>query len=170
MHANVRSTPEKRCMICGTRFSRKRLASGRLEDRSGYLKRDFCSLSCANSRSKGGLSRKAFHARARKLRKIACEACGSTARLHAHHINEDWTDNTPSNIQTLCIFCHQFWHATHRRLGLKPSTRMPALPFLLPPDSPIEWDDCAPMATRCTARKSRNSSSRLTKQSEPSHD
>jgi len=37
-------------------------------------------------------------------------------------------------------------------------------------DSPTAWDDCAPTATRCTARKSRNSSSRLTKQSEPSHD
>jgi len=37
-------------------------------------------------------------------------------------------------------------------------------------DSPTAWDDCAPTATRCTARKSRNSSSPPTKQSEPSHD
>jgi hypothetical protein len=32
-------------------------------------------------------------------------------------------------------------------------------------DSPTAWDDCAPTATRCTARKSHNSSSRPTKQS-----
>lgn len=33
-------------------------------------------------------------------------------------------------------------------------------------DSPTEWDDCAPTVTRCTGRKSRNSSSRRKKQSE----
>jgi hypothetical protein len=32
-------------------------------------------------------------------------------------------------------------------------------------DSPTAWDDCAPTATRCTGRKSRNSSSRQTKRS-----
>jgi len=37
-------------------------------------------------------------------------------------------------------------------------------------DSPTVWDDCAPTVTRCTARKSRNSSSRRKKQSEPRHD
>ena len=37
-------------------------------------------------------------------------------------------------------------------------------------DSPTEWDDCAPTATRCTGRKSRNSSSPCKKQSEPHHD
>src|SRR5574343_926750 len=120
--SDIKPTPQKRCLICGCRFQRTRLASGRMEDYQSYMKRRFCSLSCANSRSKGGLSRKAFHARARKLRLVACEACGCTVRLHAHHIDEDWTNNAPSNIQTLCVCCHQFWHAMHRRCGVKPST------------------------------------------------
>jgi hypothetical protein len=37
-------------------------------------------------------------------------------------------------------------------------------------DSPTEWDDCAPTATRCTGRKSRNSSSQQKKPSEAHHD
>ncbi len=127
MRSDVKESPEKRCLICGARFQRRRLVGGRLEDLSAYMKRRFCSLSCANSRTKGGLSRKAFHAQARKHRKAACGACGGTSRLHVHHINEDWMNNSPENLQTLCVFCHQFWHATHRRLGVTPSTAMPRI-------------------------------------------
>lgn len=125
--ADIKWTPEKRCSICGARFWRKRFGSGRLEDRAAYLKRRFCSLSCASSQSKGGLSRNAYQARARKHLKAACECCPSTTRLHAHHVNEDWTDNRPENVQTLCAFCHQFWHATHRRHGMTPTQPMPRL-------------------------------------------
>ena len=131
MPSLVKRAPEKRCVMCNVRFNRRRWRSGTLEDFTAYNKRQFCSLSCANSRSKGGLSRKAFHARARKLRKKNCECCGTTKRLHAHHVDENWMNNDPSNVQTLCIFCHQFWHATHRRLGVKPSMRMPKLFSLL---------------------------------------
>jgi hypothetical protein len=138
MSVPIKSTPEKRCGICGRRFRRIRFESGRLEDYQAFMLRQFCSLSCANSRSKGGLSRKAFHARARKKRKKFCEACGSKNRLHVHHLDEDWTNNADGNLQTLCIFCHQFWHATHRRLGLKPSMRMPELPFRWLLESGIE--------------------------------
>ena len=123
-----KQAPEKRCSTCGTRLLRKRFGN-RLEDLTAFLNRGFCSLSCANSRSKGGRSRKAFHARARKHRKKACECCGVRMRLHVHHINDDWTDNRVANLQTLCVFCHQFWHATHRRLGVKPMRRAPRLRF-----------------------------------------
>jgi hypothetical protein len=128
--SDIKPTQEKRCLICGKRLQRKRWSTGVLEDVTAYNKRQFCSLSCANSRSKGGLSRKAFCAQARKKRKDYCEACGSRNRLQVHHVNEDWMDNADENLQTLCIFCHQFWHATHRRLGLKCSERMPQLATL----------------------------------------
>lgn len=126
-----KAEPEKRCMICGKRLSRKRFGT-RLEDLTAFKKRQFCSLSCANSRTKGGLSRKAFHAQARKHRKPSCECCGAIKRLQVHHVNENWRDNSTANLQTLCVFCHQFWHATHRRLGVTPSLRMPALRTPLP--------------------------------------
>ena len=156
--SDTKPTPEKRCMICGSRFQRTRNESGRLEDYQTFMERRFCSLSCANSRSKGGLSRNAFQARARKHLKMACECCGTSERLHAHHVNEDWTDNRPENVQTLCVFCHQFWHATHRRLGVAPTTRMPPLASLSPLAPENVSDDCAPTATR-SSRKPRKSSS-----------
>lgn len=142
----VPSMPEKRCMICGCRFGRKRF-NGRLEDLTAFMARGFCSLTCANSRSKGGLSRKAFHARARKLTKAACEACGMGNRLHAHHVDEDWTNNAPANVQTLCVFCHQFWHALHRRIGVKPSKPMPKLISLSEQGYSAAHLSCAPTET-----------------------
>lgn len=148
--------PEKQCLTCGTRLERKRY-SGRLEDFGQFGRRQFCSLSCANSRPKGGTSRHVYHLHARKHRIGECEACGMTNRLHAHHVNEDWTDNRFENIQTLCIFCHQFWHATHRRLGVKPLGRMPRVVPRSSKASPPEWLNCAPLATR-SSRKSRPSS------------
>lgn len=124
---NRKPDPEKRCTICGVRLQRKRWSGGTLEDMTAFLKRQFCSLSCANSREKGGLSRKAFHNRARKFRKDSCEACGWRRSLHVHHVDEDWTNNDLSNLQTLCANCHKFWHAIHDRRGLSTLTRMPSL-------------------------------------------
>lgn len=129
MPRQPKPTSEKRCSMCGCRLVRKRF-NGRLEDYQAFEMRQFCSLSCANSRTKGGLSRKAYHAQARKHRRESCECCGSDYRLHVHHIDEDWTNNLSTNLQTLCVFCHQFWHATHRRRGVKPSSAMSPMPFL----------------------------------------
>ena len=121
------SAQPRHCEHCAKLLERRRNDSGRLEGYRDFMRRRFCSLSCANSRPKGGQSRKAYHYHARKKREGACECCGSTSRLQAHHVNEDWTDNSPENIQTLCIFCHHFWHAMWRRLGVKPTQRMPRL-------------------------------------------
>lgn len=118
--------PEKRCLMCGVRLNRK-LYNARLEDLTRFLQRQFCSRSCANSRSKGSVTRKAYSRRARKFLKPKCEACGATRFRQAHHLNEDWTDNRPENLQTLCAYCHHFWHALHVRLGVKPSRPMPSL-------------------------------------------
>ena len=126
MPRRAEPTPEKRCGICTKRLSRKRF-NGRLEDRTTYLRRQFCSLSCANSRTKGGRSRRAFQAQARKQMKPTCEACGDTRYRHVHHVNANWSDNRPRNLQTLCLFCHQFWHAAHMRRGVKVRSRMPRL-------------------------------------------
>src|SRR5215831_7143626 len=121
-----REVPEKRCLMCDTRLNRRRYPNGEIESPYWFLRRQFCSLHCANSRFKGGLSRKAFYNRARKFRKKQCEACGNQeARLHVHHVDENWKNNSPDNLQTLCSFCHQFWHRLHERLGLRCQERMP---------------------------------------------
>lgn len=118
------------CETCKQPLKRRRNEAGRLEGYRDFMRRRFCSLSCANSRSKGGGSRKASHYHARKLRVQNCEACGFNRRLQAHHVNENWRDNSPVNIQTLCIHCHSFWHGLHRRHGVAAMKRMPRLDFL----------------------------------------
>ena len=128
----AKASDPRQCEHCSKLLERRRNDAGRLEGFRDFMRRRFCSLSCANSRSKGGVSRKAYHYHARKQRMGACEACGAAKRLEAHHVNEVWTDNRPENLQTLCVFCHAFWHAMHRRLGVTPTQRMPKLVFPSP--------------------------------------
>lgn len=155
----AKQDPVKYCETCVARLLRKHNAAGRLEDFRTFTRRRFCSLSCANSRPKGGTSRNAYLYRARKMLGPACECCGTKKRLHAHHINMDWTNNAPSNLQTLCVFCHQFWHSTHIRLGVKPTGPMPRLFTRSEETYPAAWDDCAVTETR-SIRSKRQSSSR----------
>ena len=125
--SDIKPTQEKHCAECGQIFSRKRFASGRLEDFQAFNRRQFCSLSCANSQTKGGYSRSASHVQARKHLGPSCESCGSTLELHAHHCDENWSNNSPDNLQTLCKSCHRSWHITQRHAGVKPAERKPAL-------------------------------------------
>jgi hypothetical protein len=114
----------KFCECCGTEMQRKRF-NGRLEDLSVFMKRRFCSLSCANTRT--DLTKHGYSWRARKHLKKECEACGYARALQAHHIDQDKTHNEPENIQTLCKHCHDFWHTTEKRIGKMVAGRMPRL-------------------------------------------
>ena len=94
------------------------------EDLGGFKRRKYCSLKCANTRvrpSHWGT----YHWRARKHRKSYCEACGSTELLHAHHVDGNPKNNSKQNIQTLCVYCHNFLHATAERRGLMVPGRLP---------------------------------------------
>ena len=110
MPKSAKPTPEKHCETCGVILQRARF-NGRLEDLGAFRKRQFCSLSCANSREKGGDSSTTFHRRAGKHRKTACENCGVPhRRLHVHHRDENPANNEPANLQTLCPSCHKLSH------------------------------------------------------------
>src|SRR4030042_505577 len=117
--------PEKFCEHCGTQYYRK-VFNGRLEDRSVFLRRKYCSLTCANSKRRP-LTKQGYSWRARKHLKTACEACNAITSLQAHHLNQRSSDNEPENIQTLCKHCHDFWHTTAKRLLLAIAGRMPTL-------------------------------------------
>jgi hypothetical protein len=47
----------------------------------------------------------------RKAKKDRCEACGFVPRhpcqLDVHHLDGDYTNNSPENLQTLCANCHR---------------------------------------------------------------
>jgi hypothetical protein len=110
----VLSETPKSCECCGSVMLRKRYGK-HLEDMAAFLKRRFCSLSCANTRT--DLTKHGYSWRARKFLKEKCEACGHRSRLQAHHMDQNIKNNAPSNIQTLCKHCHDFWHTTARRRG-----------------------------------------------------
>ena len=116
----------KSCKRCGREFRRKRYLHGRLEDLGVFKRRKYCSLSCANTRDRPS-HWETYHWRARKHRKSQCEACGTTANLHAHHVDGEPKNNDPDNIQTLCVSCHNFLHATAERLGWTQPGRLPPL-------------------------------------------
>lgn len=145
------------CEICSKTLERRRDPAGRLEGYRDFMRRRFCSLSCANSRRKGGESRSAYLYHARKFVCSECEACGAASELQVHHVDTDWKNSSPSNLQTLCLFCHHFWHAAHERLGETPTRRMPRLGILSSSEQGVEWDECAPTATRSAPRKRKSS-------------
>ncbi len=103
----LKEDPVKFCMMCGVRLERKRF-NGRLEDRPRFLSRKTCSQSCGNRRKV--VSRGRHQARARLHRKQSCEICGTTEALHVHHIDRDWANDDPTNLQTLCASCHLKLH------------------------------------------------------------
>lgn len=157
--ADIKPTQARPCATCGVSFQRKRFASGRLEDFQAFHRRRYCSLSCANSQSKGGHSCSAMHVQARKHLGSSCESCGMTLELVVHHCDENWKNNEKDNLQTLCQSCHRSWHIMQRNAGVTPAGRKPALPASLSPAGlPPEWDACVPTATR-SARQPRKRSS-----------
>lgn len=69
------------------------------------------------------LTRDGYRYHARKMREESCENCGITETLCAHHKDRDWTNNAPSNIQTLCNSCHTSLH--HAAGEIMPKTEKP---------------------------------------------
>jgi DNA-directed RNA polymerase subunit RPC12/RpoP len=116
--------PLKNCKHCGEKMIRKRI-NGRLEDMGAFLRRVFCNRSCMAlgyvnpARLKG-----AWYQEARKLRGKSCENCGGARLLAAHHVDGNWKNNSPENIQTLCVSCHAIHHHRVKRAGLTAPGRM----------------------------------------------
>ena len=136
----AKETPTKHCEWCGTPFTRKRVGKAKqLECVSNFLRRRFCSISCSVSRQHATEppSVAASRKRAHKKQIGSCGACDSEAEICVHHINGNPLDNSPQNLQTLCLPCHSFWHAMLRRTSRQSLAPMPRL---------VEWANCAPTA------------------------
>ena len=108
----------KACHACGARMTRQRF-SGRLEDRTAFLRRRYCNRACmGRAFVKDTPSSSALRYRTAKYRGTICEQCGATTSLHAHHIDGNLHNDSPQNIQTLCTHCHGSHHHRVRRAGL----------------------------------------------------
>ena len=103
-----KADPIRHCQNCGEPMPRKRFASGRLEDRTAYLKRQTCSLSCGNTRQ--DVVKDTHHWRARQHKAGQCQDCGTQDRLHVHHEDRNPANNDPTNLTTLCASCHLRLH------------------------------------------------------------
>lgn len=110
--------PVKFCDQCGKQLERKRF-NGRLEDPTVFLNRRYCDLICSGLAHRT-LTDAALSNRARVYRKDQCETCGTTVTLQVHHLDEDRTNNDPSNLMTLCRPCHTKWHWEHGKQPWKP--------------------------------------------------
>lgn len=109
----LKPDPVKHCRACGQQLIRKRYGA-RMEDRTRFLRRIYCDERCmAEGMRQDTVTLAGHRARAVKLRGRACEECGATDGLHAHHRDEDPSNNTPENIATLCGSCHLKWHWRH---------------------------------------------------------
>ena len=110
----------RQCESCGAPLVRKRYG-GTLEDRGVFLRRRFCDLRCSSkARTKPDelAGRSAINKRLARSRSGSCAACGSTENLSTHHVNRNWRDNRPQNLQTLCSSCHTSLH--HRSGDISP--------------------------------------------------
>src|ERR1017187_2202161 len=104
----MKDTPIKICKKCGKSFQRRKFGN-RLEDYTRYMTRMYCSKSCSYVRPPIQ-TRKGFLYLARKHRKNYCENCNSTEHLQIHHKDENWRNNSPDNLETLCATCHMKLH------------------------------------------------------------
>ena len=54
--------------------------------------------------------------------KDECEVCDCKGDLQAHHKDGNFLNNAPANIETLCGWCHRFWHGVVGRTCQKDKT------------------------------------------------
>lgn len=104
---------EKACENCGEKMARKRF-NGRLEDWGVFLRRRFCGAKCCGKAHRKAMpSKSGLLKRPEVKRACACERCGSTAMINAHHVDGDRLNNAPDNLMSLCPSCHTKWHWEH---------------------------------------------------------
>lgn len=106
----MKRTPVKFCAYCGEKLERKTY-SDRLEDLGVFRRRKYCDQKCmASGQIKKDATKSAYLKRIHHLRGSSCEICGSTSNLANHHKDENWKNEEPSNLMTLCGSCHTKLH------------------------------------------------------------
>lgn len=104
---------EKQCPVCNKMF---------LPTRRAGKDSTTCSYSCANTYFKSGINHPnhkpdsinahrviGFHYHDKK-----CVVCGEDEIVEIHHMDEDHSNNEPSNLVPLCPTHHRYWHSKLR--------------------------------------------------------
>lgn len=116
--------PEKYCIACGKRLTRKRWANGKLESMLHFLRRKYCSRVCMADGYRGrwqdGVLKHEGRYRARTIVQAdSCKRCGSTQNLDVHHIDENPLHNALENLIVLCRTCHSRLHHPQRLCSIE---------------------------------------------------
>lgn len=93
-------------------------------DKIRYLT-NYISEKLVASKKSGGVTDRANRYRAQKHLKDACEVCGSTKNLQAHHIDGNERNYNKGNIQTVCETCHKSWTRYQAGQGKGKGGRIP---------------------------------------------
>ena len=116
MPAHKKETPLKHCAYCGKKLERKRLPNGDPECLINFKKRKFCNRICmakdfdARPTRSIGKSPTRYHAR-KMVPKGSCSICGKKNARDVHHVDGDYTNNTPQNLIRICRTCHSLKHS-----------------------------------------------------------
>lgn len=105
--------PIKFCATCGNLLTRKRFESGLLEGCGDFNRRKFCDRNCSSkSKVKEIKTENGWRSHNRKNlpRADKCIRCGTPENLQVNHKDEDFTNNSPENLETVCGSCHMKAH------------------------------------------------------------
>ncbi len=99
----------KSCKVCKTPIKNYNRSKGT------------CSKSCANTffkrgENNGNWKQDAYQSTCFLYHKKECVICGESRIVDAHHLDEDKTNNDPSNLIPLCPTHHRYWHSRYRHL------------------------------------------------------
>ena len=115
--------PVKCCAFCNKPMERKRY-NGVLESNLAFRRRKYCDPTCMGlAHRKEDPTRDGYRKRIYPLRKERCEKCGTMEKLSIHHMDRNWRNNDPANLQTLCSSCHTSLHHEANDIQPPKSTR-----------------------------------------------
>lgn len=110
--SSIKAPQEKKCSSCGIAMSRKPK-----ELLCHWASRKFCSRKCvgqSNARRYASLPstrRSTNRTAVRSGRvKVRCSRCKSRSHLHYHHVDRNWKNDAPENVEVLCAGCHRHEH------------------------------------------------------------
>jgi HNH endonuclease len=114
-----RSNHEKRCYLNPINMRRCEICSKPIKN--FQTSHGTCSRSCANTRFRSGEDngnwrQESYRSTCFRYHKKECVVCKESNIVAVHHMDENRSNNEPSNLIPLCPTHHQYWHSRYRRL------------------------------------------------------